>query len=145
MLREWQLEEMSDPALLLVSELVTNAVQASARQAVRDGGSWPVIGLTLQLTDTAVAVEVWDTSPALPVLQEADPAGEGGRGLVIVDFLADSWGHRAACGGKVVWCTIAIPAGRNCGSPLSGTAPAPSASADVGQQKRRRVRVNGTA
>jgi len=106
-LREWQLEGMSDPALLLVSELVTNAVQASARHAVRYGGSWPIIGLELRLTDTALMVEVWDTSPALPVLQIADLEGERGRGLVLVDFLADSWGHRAAGGGKVVWCAVA--------------------------------------
>ena len=109
MLCERQLEGMSDPALLLVSELVTNAVQASARHAVRNGGSWPMIGFTLRLTDTVLMVEVWDISPALPVLQEADLAGERGRGLVLVDFLADSWGHRAAGSGKVVWCTIAIP------------------------------------
>jgi anti-sigma regulatory factor (Ser/Thr protein kinase) len=111
MLREWQLEEMSDPAQLLVSELVTNAVQASARQHGHDQDSLPMIGLTLQLTDTALTAEVWDTSPALPVLQEADLTGERGRGLMLVDFLADSWGHRVAGGGKVVWCTVAIPAG----------------------------------
>jgi len=108
-LLEWQLEGMSDPALLLVSELVTNAVQASASQAVRDGSSWPIIGLALHLTDTALVVEVWDTSHALPVLQEADPAEERGRGLMLVDFLADSWGYRAAGGGKVVWCTLSSP------------------------------------
>jgi anti-sigma regulatory factor (Ser/Thr protein kinase) len=110
-LREWQLEDLSDPALLLVSELVTNAVQASARQAGDDQGSLPMIGLTLQLTNTSLTAEVWDTSHALPVLQEADLTGERGRGLMLVDVLADSWGHRAADGGKVVWCTIAIPHG----------------------------------
>ncbi len=109
MLREWQLEGMSDPVLLLVSELVTNAVQASVSQAGRDEDSWPMIGLTLQLTDTVLQLEVWDTSSALPALQEADLTGERGRGLVLVDFLADSWGHRTAGGGKVVWCTVAIP------------------------------------
>ncbi len=109
MLREWQLEGMSDPALLLVSELVTNAVQASANQAGRYEGSRPVIGLTLRRTGTVLMAEVWDTSPALPVLQEADLTGEGGRGLMLVDFLAEAWGHRAARGGKVVWCTVAIP------------------------------------
>jgi anti-sigma regulatory factor (Ser/Thr protein kinase) len=109
MLREWRLEGMSDPAQLLVSELVTNAVEASVSRAREDHDSWPMIGLTLQLTDTVLHVEVSDTSSALPAMQEADLTGERGRGLVLVDFLADSWGHRTTGGGKVVWCTVAIP------------------------------------
>jgi anti-sigma regulatory factor (Ser/Thr protein kinase) len=109
MLREWRLEGMSDPAQLLVSELVTNAVEASVSRAGQDQDSWPMIGLTLQLTNTVLRVEVSDTSSALPVMQEADLTGERGRGLVLVDFLADSWGHCATRGGKVVWCTVAIP------------------------------------
>lgn len=120
MLREWRLEGMSDPALLVVSELVTNAVQASPGQAGDDQRSLPMIGLSLRLTDTALMAEVWDTSPDLPVLQESDLAREGGRGLVLVNFLADSWGHRAAAGGKVVWCTIALPDGRGAASSAVG-------------------------
>jgi anti-sigma regulatory factor (Ser/Thr protein kinase) len=108
MLREWQLESMSDPALLLVSELVTNAVKASASQLGKNQ-SLPMIGLTLQLTEAGFLAEVWDASPALPVLQESDLTGERGHGLVLVDFLADSWGHHAADGGKVVWFTVAVP------------------------------------
>jgi anti-sigma regulatory factor (Ser/Thr protein kinase) len=109
MLRELQLESMSDPALLLVSELVTNAVKASASR-VGKYQSLPMIGLTLQCTDAGLLAEVWDASPALPVLQEADLTGERGHGLVLVDFLADSWGHYAAEGGKVVWFTVAVRA-----------------------------------
>jgi anti-sigma regulatory factor (Ser/Thr protein kinase) len=109
MLREWRLEGMSDPAQLLVSELVTNAVVASVSRADQDQDSWPMIGLTLQVTDTVLHMEVSDSSSALPALQEADLTGERGRGLVLVDFLADSWGHRATGGGKVVWCTVVIP------------------------------------
>jgi anti-sigma regulatory factor (Ser/Thr protein kinase) len=110
MLREWHLERMSDPAQLLVSELVTNAVRASVDQDGEDQGSRPMITLTLQLTAAGLLAEVWDASPGLPVLQEADLTGERGRGLVLVDFLADSWGHRAAAGGKVVWCKVAATA-----------------------------------
>ena len=109
MLREWQLESMSDSALLLVSELVTNAVKASASR-VGTYQSLPMIGLTLQRTDAGLLAEVWDASPALPVLQDADLTGERGHGLVLVDFLADSWGHYAAEGGKVVWFTVAVRA-----------------------------------
>ena len=109
MLREWQLEAVSDPALLLVSELVTNAVQASSTGP--PGAARPPDGLRsrCRLTDTSLLIKVWDANPALPVLQEADVTGDRGRGLLLVDFLADSWGHYAADGGKVVWCEGAIP------------------------------------
>jgi two-component sensor histidine kinase len=106
MLREWQLESMSDPALLLVSELVTNAVKASASQPGKDQ-SLPMIGLTLQFTDAGLLAEVWDANPAFPVLQQAELMEPGGLELVLVDALADAWGHRAADSGKVVWFTIA--------------------------------------
>jgi anti-sigma regulatory factor (Ser/Thr protein kinase) len=108
-LREWHLEGLSDSALLLVSELVTNAVEASASEVGHDQDGWPMVGLTLEPTDSGLLAEVWDASSALPALQEADLTGDRGRGLVLVDFLADSWGHRAAGDGKVVWCTVATP------------------------------------
>jgi anti-sigma regulatory factor (Ser/Thr protein kinase) len=110
MLTEWQLESIADTAALLVSELVTNAVDASAAGASRDHGTLPMIGLTLRLTADSLALEVWDSSPLRPVRQEADSAADHGRGLVLVDALADAWGDRAADGGKVVWCEVAIPA-----------------------------------
>jgi anti-sigma regulatory factor (Ser/Thr protein kinase) len=110
MLREWQLPELADPAVLLVSELATNAVQASARTARRVPDQLPMISLTVRITDASVVTEVWDASPDVPALCEADLTGERGRGLLLVDFLADDWGHRPADGGKVVWCTVAIPA-----------------------------------
>lgn len=109
MLREWQLPDLADPALLLVSELVTNAVQASARGARRDPDRLPMISLTVRITDTSLVTEVWDASPDVPALREADLTGDRGRGLLLVDFLADQWGHRPADGGKVVWCTVGIP------------------------------------
>jgi hypothetical protein len=110
MLREWQVENKADSAALLVSELVTNAVQASAGRRGEDHGRLPMIGLAIRLTAASLVLEVWDACPLQPVLrQEADIAADHGRGLLLVDALADSWGHRAADGGKVVWCEVAIP------------------------------------
>jgi len=111
MLRQWELEAVADAGLLLLSELVTNAVQASSDGAVQERKSQQMICLALQLTDASLVIRVWDANPALPVLQEADVTGDHGRGLLLVDFLADSWGHYAADGGKVVWCEIAFPGG----------------------------------
>jgi anti-sigma regulatory factor (Ser/Thr protein kinase) len=109
MLREWQLESMADPAALLASELVTNAIEASAGRAYREHGKLPMIGLAIRLTPASVVLEVWDASPLWPVRQDGGIASDRGRGLLLVDALADSWGHRAADGGKIVWCELAIP------------------------------------
>lgn len=109
MLRERQLDKISDTALLLVSELVTNAVKASGNGAWQDHPNVPMIALTLRVMDASLLIEVWDADPAPPVLQEADPTCECGRGLLLVDILGDGWGHRAADGGKVVWCELAFP------------------------------------
>jgi two-component sensor histidine kinase len=108
MLREWQLESWSDPALLLISELVTNAVQASVRSAGPDPASHQMVSLTLELSETSLLMKVWDASPGLPVLREADVTGDRGRGLLLVDFVADAWGHHDAGQGKVVWCELGI-------------------------------------
>jgi anti-sigma regulatory factor (Ser/Thr protein kinase) len=110
MLHEWQLESMADSVALLVSELVTNAVEASARQLARDHGKLPMIGLAIRLTPASLVLEVWDASPLRPVPQDSGIASDRGRGLLLVDALADSWGHRAADGGKIVWCELATTA-----------------------------------
>jgi hypothetical protein len=109
MLHEWQVESMADPAALLVSELVTNAAEASAGRTGRDQGMLPMIGLAIRLTPTSLVLEVWDSSPLRPGPQETDIARDRGRGLLLIDAMADSWGHRAADGGKVVWCEVALP------------------------------------
>jgi anti-sigma regulatory factor (Ser/Thr protein kinase) len=111
MLHEWQLESMADSVAILVSELVTNAVDASAGLAEGDDGKLPMIGLGIRLTPADLVLEVWDASPLRPVPQDPDIASDHGRGLLLIDALADSWGHRAADGGKIVWCAVAIPQG----------------------------------
>lgn len=107
---DWQLESMSDPALLLVSELVTNAIQASQTLACLGQPGHPMVSLTVELSGTSLLLKVWDANPCLPVLQEADLTGDRGRGLLLVDFMADAWGHHDAGQGKVVWCEIGCEA-----------------------------------
>ncbi|HUA43471.1 MAG TPA: ATP-binding protein [Streptosporangiaceae bacterium] len=102
-LEEWELESLGDCALLAVSELVTNAVQRSPGTARFDRET---VELTLKATGDGLRIEVWDANPAVPVLKEADLTGDRGRGLVLVDFLSDAWGHRPAGRGKVVWCEM---------------------------------------
>lgn len=110
-LRDWGLAELSETALLLASELVSNAVKAAACPAASDGaGQRQLIGLTMRCTGTCLLLEVWDANPAQPVLQEPDPTAESGRGLFLVEALSSRWGLQAADGGKVVWCEIGLPA-----------------------------------
>jgi anti-sigma regulatory factor (Ser/Thr protein kinase) len=92
----WLLDrEMTETALLLVSELATNAIRHGA----------PPVRLSLRLHDDRLRVEVTDSSPALPELGDPGPEQTGGRGLQIVQQLAARWGAGASRSrlGKTVW------------------------------------------
>ncbi|MDQ0845963.1 MULTISPECIES: ATP-binding protein [unclassified Streptomyces] len=87
--------DAADVAELLASELVTNALIHTDQGAV----------VTATVEDSRLHVEVQDFMAGLPVrdVPTAD-LGTGGRGLVLVERLADAWGVRTAQGvGKVIW------------------------------------------
>ncbi|MFG3050395.1 SpoIIE family protein phosphatase [Kitasatospora sp. NPDC048239] len=97
-LRRWGLEELSEATELMVSELVTNAVQHATR---------PV---TLSLVRTTrLRCEVGDDSPLLPRPQRTGPEDERGRGLQIVARCAERWGSTRLGSGKVVWFEQRLP------------------------------------
>lgn len=88
-------EGSEDIAVLLVSELVTNAIRHA-------GGSR--CDLTLHLSDGVLRVEVRDESPRPPARRAPGPDDTSGRGLVLIDSLAAQWGTQPGPGrGKVVW------------------------------------------
>ena len=92
----WRLDrELTDTALLLVSELATNAIRHGS----------PPVRLSLRLERDTLRVEVTDSSPALPELAHPGPDQTGGRGLQIVQQLASAWGSQASRSrlGKTVW------------------------------------------
>jgi anti-sigma regulatory factor (Ser/Thr protein kinase) len=89
-------EDVAEDVLLIVSELVTNAIRY---------GRAPV-QFALRVTDREVVVEVADAEPRRPRLREFDPAGANGRGLHMVESLGAEWGVRPTGPGKSVWCTI---------------------------------------
>ncbi|WP_420903338.1 SpoIIE family protein phosphatase [Streptomyces boncukensis] len=97
-LARWDLEELTDPVELLVSEIVTNAVRYAERP----------ITLRLLRTDT-LRCEVGDDVPQLPRLRQARATDEGGRGLYLVNRLARRWGATRLSTGKVVWFELALP------------------------------------
>lgn len=89
-----------DTVVLLVSEVVTNAV-LHARSA---------ISLVVQDTDGVVRVEVHDESPVPPRMHHYRASSATGRGLRMVDRLARAWGtDPVARGGKVVWFEVGRP------------------------------------
>ena len=93
--------ELLDAVKLMVSELATNVV----------GHVQTSFELTLDRTAAEIRVEVADHGGGTPVIRAAGPDDARGRGLQIVDGLADRWGvdyDRPA--GKVVWFTLALPA-----------------------------------
>ncbi|WP_328348047.1 ATP-binding protein [Streptomyces violaceus] len=94
-------EPLAETLILLVSELVTNAVVHTGCPAVL------LLSLPHAVTDEAtVRLEVADRSVRAPVPRCADDDTTGGRGLALVDGLADRWGWSAEGAGKRIWCEL---------------------------------------
>lgn len=95
-LQRWHIDEMCDVVKLLTSELVTNAV-LHARTAVT---------LRVVRCDGAVRVEVADESPAVPAARLYSDDAVTGRGLQLVESLADRWGVEPAEEAKTMWFEV---------------------------------------
>jgi len=107
---EWGLRALADTAELLVSELVTNSLQAYQRSKLRaDPAIVPVVRLCLASDRLCLVIHVWDRCDEMPVRQDAAPDEIGGRGLLLVETLAKDWGAYRQAEGKVVWVLISLP------------------------------------
>ena len=111
----WGVECLRDDAVLLTSELVTNAVRATGITGPVPRWSDPdhlaLIRLRLTVVADSLIIEVWDREATPPVLLDTpDPEDESGRGLLIVAGLSKQWNYRLAEGGKWVWAELGIPA-----------------------------------
>jgi hypothetical protein len=111
---EWGFQALTDPAELIVSELVTNALCASqGLTGSRYAGRWipgvPPLRLWLHGDRLRIAVQVWDGNDQAPIRQATEPEAESGRGLLLVEALSIAWGsyrpHES--NGKVVWVVTA--------------------------------------
>ncbi|MFE2937479.1 ATP-binding protein [Streptomyces sp. NPDC059255] len=110
-LADWGLGELSDPALLVLSELLTNSV-THGRVPGRE------IETRFLSTGDGLRIEVHDASSARPQKLDTDLTrdSDGGRGLLIVETLADQWGVRDRDGvGKLVWASFTSAPGSNGG------------------------------
>jgi anti-sigma regulatory factor (Ser/Thr protein kinase) len=112
LLGTWRLESTADTVELLVSELVTNAINATGitHEVVNDNQLvGEVIYLRLSARDETVRIEVWDSSSRPPRKRAATNEDEGGRGLMLVQALSKEWGTEVPeTGGKIVWCECLI-------------------------------------
>ncbi|MBT2488263.1 ATP-binding protein [Streptomyces sp. ISL-96] len=92
-------EPLAETLILLISELVTNAVVHTGCPAV-------LRMLFGAADDGTVRVEVADVSARPPKPRHADGDDTNGRGLELVDGLADRWGWQSEGAGKRIWCEV---------------------------------------
>ncbi|MFF1837670.1 SpoIIE family protein phosphatase [Streptomyces sp. NPDC058231] len=100
--RAWGAKERADEVELAADELITNALMHT------DGGAIVTIRV-LTGPERRLRVDVEDRSSALPRPRDAGDSGVSGRGLMLVDRLADAWGVESRGSGKCVWCEFIIP------------------------------------
>ncbi|AQU66809.1 ATP-binding protein [Streptomyces niveus] len=102
-LERWGLSRLEESAVLVLSELLTNAGRHARVSPGRE-----IETRYVRLADT-LRIEVHDATPERP--EKREPAAEdcGGRGLVLVEALADSWGVKDRHGpGKAVWAELSL-------------------------------------
>ncbi|MET7476299.1 ATP-binding protein [Streptomyces sp. NPDC005648] len=111
-LRSWELP--LDPAAHIVAELAANAA-THGRVPGRD------FHLILYVVGTTLRIEVTDTrGDEVPRPQHPAPDAESGRGLVLVDALADKWGVAPGLPPrKTVWAEVRLDRPKP-GKPCSG-------------------------
>ncbi|MET9922505.1 SpoIIE family protein phosphatase [Streptomyces sp. NPDC006435] len=100
--RAWGAKARADEVELAADELITNALMHT------DGGAIVTIRV-LTGPERRLRVDVEDRSSALPRRRDAGEAGVSGRGLMLVDRLADLWGVESRGSGKCVWCEFVMP------------------------------------
>lgn len=102
----WGARDRADEIELAADELMTNALVHT------DGGG----DVSMRLTGQGrIRIEVEDSSSALPRPREAGDWAVSGRGLMLVDRLADEWGVEPRGSGKCVWCEFALVAPEQAG------------------------------
>ena len=97
-LTAWWLAQMEGTAVLIVSELVTNAV--------RHARGTDVIAVDLHAAPTWLRIEIQDTDRHWPQPRIPDGFDESGFGFILVEALASNWGVRETDAGKAVWAEI---------------------------------------
>lgn len=93
----WGRDDIVDDALVVIGELLTNAlIHAPSPEYV----------VVVEWNGGLIRLEVWDSSPSMPQKLPIDLDGLHGRGMLIVDALSGAWGTRTAASGKCVWSVL---------------------------------------
>ncbi|MDT0321895.1 ATP-binding protein [Streptomyces millisiae] len=111
-LLRWELLDVMDDALLVVTELVANAVcHGTEQHGAREPRVTASVEVQLRIVGQELYVAVTDSRPtAVPVLNGADADAEEGRGLRLVEANTTRWGWRRAANGrtKLVWAVLRL-------------------------------------
>jgi hypothetical protein len=101
LMRAWGVPQDRDDAALLVTELVANVVDPVQGEAS--------LTSELAVSDGWLRIAVVDGSSVRPVVRELEKEQPRGRGLLLVQAIADRWGSEDHRGGKRVWFELAPP------------------------------------
>jgi anti-sigma regulatory factor (Ser/Thr protein kinase) len=101
LLTAWAAPHDRQDAELLVTELVANVVDHA--------GGESVLTLEVTLSGAWLRIAVTDGSAIRPVVQELDHTAVRGRGMQLVEAIADRWGAEDHQGGKRVWLELSPP------------------------------------
>lgn len=110
-LRDWQLDVLAYEAVIIASELVTNAIRHGVSLA-NGSSECSGVGLAWQRHASRLVCVVTDSSTKPPVLTTSGPDAESGRGLQVVQGLAVAWGWMMlSAQEKAVWAALLLPVG----------------------------------
>ncbi|WP_105974108.1 ATP-binding protein [Streptomyces geranii] len=99
-LSTWGLGDLADVGRLVVSELVSNSVRHTSCRLIK-------VSVRRMGVDR-VRIGVTDKSCRLPELGAGNSGHEGGRGLLLVEVMADRWGYDKYRWGKTVWAELVV-------------------------------------
>ena len=102
-IREWKVPVDPDIAILLTSDLVTNAITH---------GDGETLTLAIRCSRGHLRIDVYDKSRSLPLGMDEPADKDGGRGLVLVAALSTEWGSFRTPAGKAMYFTLAFPPDR---------------------------------
>ncbi|GAA3847870.1 ATP-binding SpoIIE family protein phosphatase [Streptomyces sedi] len=97
LLHDWTDSDVVDGAVLLLSEVLTNVLTHTDGDAMTVAETGGLVG------DRTLRVEVTDASDALPQRREPGELASSGRGLLLLEELADAWGAQPRGAGKTIW------------------------------------------
>jgi anti-sigma regulatory factor (Ser/Thr protein kinase) len=109
-LREWHVGAIADTVKLIVSEMTTNAVRASAVAQPAETAQPPRMRLWLTRDRHDILIQVWDGDQRRPACQDPEPDAESGRGLLLIEALSAQWGcwSRDGQDGKIIWAICSV-------------------------------------